>query len=163
MMWKISPASPRDRPALLALAHEVDERCIYPTLSRAGQATLAAHRENDIDLLFEDNAYQTLKAQIDDRILAYIAWRDGYYISHLYVACEFQRQGIGRRLLDAMRSRATRLPLQLKSSINAVEFYQRYGFVAVQPVQTIKDIRFVPMEFHPATQNPDHLSGNTPK
>ncbi len=151
MKPEISPATPQDRSALLALAQAVDERCIYPTLCQAGQATMAAQRDNDIDLLFEDDAYQTLKAQTDEQLLAYIAWRDGYHISHLYVACEFQRQGIGRRLLDAMRSRATRLPLQLNSSINAVEFYQRYGFVAVQPEQTIRGVRFVAMEFRPVS------------
>jgi ribosomal protein S18 acetylase RimI-like enzyme len=145
----IIPIQAQDSPALLELARSVDEAHVYPTLLAAGRDILAQHRQQDIERLFVNEFYQTLKAVLHDQIVGYIAWRDGHYISHLYVANHFQHRGIGTQLLDAMRQRATQFPLQLKSSLNAVGFYQRYGFYTTADEQDIKGIRFVPMEFRP--------------
>ena len=149
MKLRISSVAPPDAPALLQLAQAVDEAHVYPTLSTAGQELLAQHRQQDIQQLFEGERLVALKAEVKQRIVGYIAWREGHYISHLYVANDFQRQGIGTRLLDAMRRRATRLPLRLKASLNAVGFYQRYGFHPTAEIQNVGDIRFVPMSYRP--------------
>ena len=145
----IATVQAQDGPALLELARSVDEARVYPTLSAAGRNILAQHRQQDIEQLFVNGLYQVLKAMLHDQIVGYIAWRDGHYISHLYVANNFQCRGIGTQLLNAMRQRATRFPLQLKSSLNAVGFYQHYGFYATAGAQTIRDIRFVPMQYQP--------------
>lgn len=149
MHLTLSSADRSDRRLLLELAKSVDEKHIYPTLSRVGQATLSHHRADDIDQLFEHGRYHTLMAITGNHLAGYIAWRDGNYIAQLYIANDYQRRGIGTRLLDAMKHRASHFPLQLRSSLNAVEFYTRYGFITQGGVQQFKGIRFVAMEYYP--------------
>jgi len=149
MHLTLSSADRSDRRLLLELAKSVDEKHIYPTLSRVGQTTLSHHRADDIDQLFEHERYHTLMAITGNQLAGYIAWRDGNYIAQLYIANDYQRRGIGTHLLDAMKQQASHFPLQLRSSLNAVEFYTRYGFIARGGVQQFKGIRFVEMEYYP--------------
>jgi len=79
-----------------------------------------------------------------------IAVRDYEHVSLLFVETAFQRQGIGRDLLDrAVETCRTRRPdlreVDVNSSPNAVPAYERLGFRQLRPEQIENGIRFVPM------------------
>jgi len=76
--------------------------------------------------------------------------RNFNHISLLFVARERQRQGIGRQLLQEVLKIARRYEPELSavdvhSSPNAVDAYERLGFKAVGPEKLVNGIYFIPM------------------
>ena len=54
---------------------------------------------------------------------------DGEYIEGIFVADKMQSQGIGKRLLDFIKTKKTELHLHVyQKNTRAVRFYQREGF-----------------------------------
>jgi ribosomal protein S18 acetylase RimI-like enzyme len=60
------------------------------------------------------------------------ARQDGLYLSHLYIASSFQRQGIGARIMSRVIAEAAQANLPLKLDVvkinPALRLYQRLGF-----------------------------------
>lgn len=53
----------------------------------------------------------------------------GGYIEGIFVSCDMQSQGIGKRLLDFIKDRKEKLLLNVyQKNIRAINFYQREGF-----------------------------------
>ena len=84
---------------------------------------------------------------LDSKIVGYVVWRDGFYVSQLYVDPPFHRKGIGRRLMNEVLKRASSFPLKLRASPNALGFYESFekrrhccNVRKVQPLQkALKD------------------------
>lgn len=76
--------------------------------------------------------------------------RSGNHLYDLFVAQSRQGLGLGRRLWDRALADAlnggTRERFTVNSSRFAVPVYERFGFVAVAPVQERNGVLFVPME-----------------
>ena len=54
---------------------------------------------------------------------------NGGYIEGIFVSCDMQSQGIGKRLLDFIKDRKEKLLLNVyQKNIRAINFYQREGF-----------------------------------
>jgi ribosomal protein S18 acetylase RimI-like enzyme len=90
-------------------------------------------------------------AERDGRLIGMLQLRDGEHITMLFVEGDSQRQGIGRSLIDAATEYVrTRQPpvrvLTVASTPNAIDAYQRMGFVPVGSEQVLKGIRFVSMK-----------------
>lgn len=73
-----------------------------------------------------------LVAYVDDVAVGFVsAYMPENFIHHLYVLQSCQKQGIGKKLLDAILAimkRPTRLKcLQINQA--AIDFYKKYGFV----------------------------------
>jgi len=143
----ISEIEEKDLPEVFSLANNVLEKQVFPILSSEGIDTIRKNLDSDTSDILNKAIYQALKIKIDDKIVGYIAWRHGYYIAQLYVASEYQRHGIGTRLLDEVRKRAGVVNLKVRASLNAVDFYLKYGFTAEGSASEINNIRFLPMEF----------------
>ncbi|MFG1496226.1 GNAT family N-acetyltransferase [Saccharospirillum sp. HFRX-1] len=143
----ITPATTADIPDLDAIADAAHQHQIYPLLSAAGVETLEQQRSRRWQRPLNDDGFGALKATLGDGTVGYIRWRDDYFVFALYVALDHQGQGIGRQLLDAMLAQCPATDIHLRSSINAVGFYQRYGFVAEGDEAVIDGIRFVPMVY----------------
>lgn len=141
----ISPVTPEDLPAVLAIARQVNEAQVLPHLNEEGRATMRNPMEKDLQRLLDTDGRPTLKATLKGDIVGYITWRDGHFVTALYVSLAHQGKGIGGQLMDAMIARATEPVVKLRSSVNAVGFYLRYGFTPAGEEQTISGIRFVPM------------------
>jgi GNAT superfamily N-acetyltransferase len=91
-----------------------------------------------------------LVAELQGRIVGAIEIRHCDHISLFFVNGESQRNGMGRELwhkaLDTcLASRPDLAKITVHSSPNAVEAYQRLGFLVEEPEQTMDGIRFVPM------------------
>jgi GNAT superfamily N-acetyltransferase len=143
----ISEVREADLPAALGVARTASEADIFPTLSELGQQTLRKAQEHDIADIVHKDYYRALKAEIDNRLAGYVAWRNGDYLAQLYVDPAWQGRGIGTALLDRMVNEVTQARIKLRASLNAVSFYERYGFVQTGEVAEANNIRFVPMEY----------------
>lgn len=141
----ISPVIPEDLPAVLAIARQVNEAQVLPHLNEEGRTTMRDSLEKDLQRLLDTDGWPSLKATLEGDAVGYVAWRDGHFVTSLYVSLAHQGKGIGGRLMDAMIARATEPLVKLRSSVNAVDFYLRYGFTPTGEEQIISGIRFVPM------------------
>ncbi|GGX63347.1 GNAT family N-acetyltransferase [Saccharospirillum salsuginis] len=143
----ISPVEPDDLAAIGAISDAANEAQVFPMQSEEGRATLLSDRENKLKRLLDPERSPSLKAVLEGRIVGYVTWRDGHFVTALYVSLAHQGLGIGRRLMDAMIERAEEPVVRLRASVNAVEFYRRYGFQPEGGEQILHGIRFVPMAF----------------
>jgi GNAT superfamily N-acetyltransferase len=89
-------------------------------------------------------------AEFGGELVGVAGVRDWAHLYHLFVAEAFQGQGLGRSLWEQIKAecleRGNPGRFTVNSSINAVRVYERFGFAATGPVQTVGGIRFVPME-----------------
>ena len=146
--FPVSKVTKEDLPEILQLAREASELQVFPTLSKAGQKTLLASLEKDTLEIINPELYQAYKIRSGARLLGYAALRNHRYLAQLFVDSEYQRQGVGTALLDKMVTLVTEPALKLRASINAVEFYKNYGFVAAGEEAEVNAIRFLPMTYH---------------
>ena len=91
-----------------------------------------------------------LIAEENEKLIGAIEMRDFNHISLLFVAREMQRQGIGKQLLQEVLTIARRYEpdlseVEVHSSPNAVDAYERLGFQAVGSAKLEHGICFIPM------------------
>jgi ribosomal protein S18 acetylase RimI-like enzyme len=88
--------------------------------------------EEDIDKFVELNT--ALLAYIDGRAVGFVAWRDGGYLSWLYVDPKHHRCGIGNRLLEEAMSFLGPQAWTLVKVGNdaAISLYQKHGMEVVR-------------------------------
>lgn len=78
-----------------------------------------------------------LVAEVDYTILGYVMFRHetahAVHISSLYVDPESQGQGVGKKLLDTIKLKASSITLEVfKDNIRALAFYEKNGFETIQ-------------------------------
>lgn len=91
-----------------------------------------------------------LVAAAGDRIVGVIEVRACDHVSLLFVDKAFQGQGISRTLLEqalvhCIESNPDLQEVSVNSSPYAVPIYEKLGFRATEPEQTVHGIRFTPM------------------
>ncbi|WP_421849341.1 GNAT family N-acetyltransferase [Marinomonas sp.] len=118
---------------------------VLPNFNDQGKAEFKARILPDITTTFDNEHFQTLKVIFAGEMVGFGALRDGNYLTHLFVSKSMQGQGIGKRLLDALLSTTEAKEISLRSSVNAVGFYESYGFEATGSEADFNGIRFVPM------------------
>lgn len=145
----LSAASAEDAEEILALqklAYESEARFYddwsIPPLTQ----TLEGMREDLVTKL-------VLKASVDDRVVGSVRARlvDGVcQVGRLIVHPDFQRQGIGSRLLSAIEERfpeADKLELFTGSESEAtIRLYRRHGYVVTRTEQQTSAVRIVFLE-----------------
>ncbi|WP_455209113.1 GNAT family N-acetyltransferase [Kaarinaea lacus] len=137
----------KDLAEILTLANKVSELYVFSTLSLAGQNALKNSQEKDTANIVHNEKYQALKVKAGNKLVGYIAWRHGFHIAQLYVDPEYQGKGIGTLLVDEVVTLAKEPRLKVRSSLNAVGFYKKYGFEPTGEETEINNIKFVPMEY----------------
>jgi GNAT superfamily N-acetyltransferase len=102
-----------------------------------------AHLQFSIDLHSEEEDRRFLSevmlpenqvwvAEMGGGVVGYIAFADGW-VNHLYIAPQFQRRGIGGKLLEIAKEAHARLELWVfQANAPAISFYQRQGFRPVE-------------------------------
>ncbi|BDX02040.1 hypothetical protein MACH16_07880 [Marinomonas pontica] len=118
---------------------------VLPHFNDQGKAEYKARVLADIVTTFDIERFQTLKAVCAGKIVGFGALRDGNYLTHLFVSKSLQRQGIGKRLLSALLNMTEANEISLRSSVNAIGFYESYGFKATGSEADFNGIRFVSM------------------
>ena len=88
---------------------------------------------------------------ISEKLIGVIATRDKSHISMLFVLKEYHRQGIAKRLFQAVINDCSAIEgvnkITVNSSPYAVEVYHHFGFIDTNSEQTVDGIRFTPMEY----------------
>ncbi|SHF46089.1 Acetyltransferase (GNAT) family protein [Marinomonas polaris DSM 16579] len=118
---------------------------VLPNFNDQGKAEYKARVLPDIVTTFDIGRFQILKVVCTGEIVGFGALRDGNYLTHLFVSKSVQGQGIGKRLLNALLDTSEAKEISLRSSVNAVGFYESYGFEATGSEADFNGIRFVPM------------------
>ena len=100
------------------------------------------HSEDYLKIL---TAYGAFK---DDNLIGIIATRnDGSHIALFFVAGEYQRLGIGRKLWETVLENSESEIITVNSSLYAKNIYLKLGFKQKSDTQEKDGIRFIPMEY----------------
>lgn len=86
-------------------------------------------------------------AFMDGELSGVLAMREPQHISLFFVKAEHQHKGIGKKLFNRMKKDYERQVFSVNSSPFAVKIYEKLGFAADSPEQTIGGIRFTPMHY----------------
>jgi ribosomal protein S18 acetylase RimI-like enzyme len=111
-------------------ALDVDEVTALYRVSTLGQRRPIEDTERFADMV--RNANLVVVARVDDRMVGIArSVTDGAYVTYLSdiaVDVEFQRQGIGKDLIEATRHAHPRAKIVLLSAPAAVDYYPHIGF-----------------------------------
>ena len=142
---EIQKVSSTDLDAVTLLVKAVSEVDVLPLFSLQGQAEYKERVLPDLVTTFDEARFLSIKAVSDGELLGFAALRDGNYLTHLFVSQSSQGLGIGRELLHVLLNGTVAKEVSLRSSVNAVGFYEHHGFVATGEEAEFNGIRFVPM------------------
>jgi len=126
---------------------QVSEMDVLPNFNDQGKAEYKLRVLPDVVMTLDTERFQTLKVISAGEIIGFGALRDGNYLTHLFVSKSMQGQGVGKQLLSTLLNTTDTKEISLRSSINAVGFYESYGFEATGNEAEFNGIRFVPMRF----------------
>ncbi len=142
---EIQKIIPTDLDAVTVLVKEVSEVDVLPWFNSQGQQEYKERVLPDLVTTFDEDRFLSIKAISDGKLLGFAALRDGTYLTHLFVSQSSQGVGLGGQLLNFLLNATEAKEVSLRSSINAVGFYERNGFVATGEEAEFNGIRFVPM------------------
>ncbi|WOD06745.1 GNAT family N-acetyltransferase [Marinomonas sp. GJ51-6] len=142
---EIQKVTPTDLEAVMVLVKEVSEVDVLPLFSLQGQKEYKERVLPDLTKAFDEERFLAIKAVSDGKLLGFAALRDGNYLTHLFVSKSSQGLGVGRQLLHFLLNATEAKEVSLRSSVNAVGFYERHDFVATGEEADFNGIRFVPM------------------
>lgn len=85
----------------------------------------------------------------EGQLAAVVALRDNSHLYHLFITPGFQGRGMARELWQLVKVQALQAGnpgrFTVNSSLNAVPVYERFGFVATEPVVAKHGVSFQPM------------------
>jgi ribosomal protein S18 acetylase RimI-like enzyme len=141
--------SEADIPLVAALLESLArEHIIHEFEPQARELFLTKNNESSIRH-FVVQGFRYHVAELNGRIIGFVGVRDNKHLYHLFVANEFQRQGLGQQLWNIARTQclAAGNPgrFTVNSSNNAVAIYERLGFVRAGPVQNKDGVLYNPM------------------
>jgi ribosomal protein S18 acetylase RimI-like enzyme len=134
-----------DLESVKLLIGQVSAVDVLPHFNVQGKAEYKTRVLPDIITTFDTERFQTLKVVDSGEVIGFAALRDGNYLTHLFVSKSVQGQGIGKRLLGTLLNTTDAKEISLRSSVNAVGFYESYGFEVTGSEADFNGIRFVPM------------------
>ncbi len=142
---KIQKIIPTDLDVVTTLVKEVSESDVLPLFNSQGQKTYKERVLPGLATTFDEDRFLSIKAVSRGELLGFAALRDGNYLTHLFVSSVSQGSGLGRQLLNFLLNTTDAKEVSLRSSVNAVGFYERHGFVVTGEEAEFNGIRFVPM------------------
>ena len=87
-------------------------------------------------------------AYVDNNLIGVISTRDKCHISLLFIKEEFQKQGVGKELINYVMKFNNVNFMTVNSSIYAKSFYEHLGFVCLKDEQNVNGLRFYPMKLY---------------
>jgi N-acetylglutamate synthase-like GNAT family acetyltransferase len=131
-------------------AVQEDKEAVWRVHGRAIRETCAGHYSREVIEIWAGRLRPEKYAEAIDRYDFFVAEEDGEVVGFgelgreagaiqgLYVSPEVKGRGVGWKLLCALEERARAYglkSLRLTSSLNAVPFYERAGFAAVEELK----------------------------
>jgi len=124
MEFEISDFEERDRPEL---------RNLYHNVKRDTFRWMGVPDNNEDTFDRDTKGEEILVIKKGDEIAGFVSvWLPDNFIHHLYVLKQYQRMGLGKNLVNAVRARL-KGPLSLKcieENVSAVKFYESTGWKA---------------------------------
>jgi putative acetyltransferase len=132
---------------IIRRARQEDKEAIWRAHGSAIRGTCAGHYSPEVIEMWAGRLRPEKYAEAIDRYEFFVAEEDGAVVGFgelgqetgevqgLYVSSDVAGRGVGRKLLSTLEERARAhglKSLRLTSSLNAVSFYERAGFEAVE-------------------------------
>ncbi|GLQ29969.1 GNAT family N-acetyltransferase [Litoribrevibacter albus] len=141
----IQKVSQDDLESITHLVLDVAKIDVFPHFNEKGQAEFKTRVLPDLNTILTEPNYLSVKAAISGEIVGVAALRNADYLTHLFVSKSCQGKGIGKALLNYLVTETKAQQVSLRSSINAVSFYESLGFECTAEEGDYNGIRFVPM------------------
>lgn len=145
----LRPALVADAPAIVAL---IDDLMPFLTLhpDGAGAEKFIEHcRLPAMQGYLSQDKYHYQIAHLAGELAGVVAMRDNTHLFHLFVPRALHRRGLALKLWQAARdaslARGEVTAFTVNSSVYALPFYERLGFVATGPRVEADGIAYVPM------------------
>ena len=146
----IRVATSDDAESISDLISELSRKHIAHEFTAEGETALMASMSPAAIDKYIDTGYQYHIAEMDGRIVGVVAVRDNSHIYHLFVAEDYQRQGIASKLWqeakDLCFSNGNPGQFSVSSSKYAVPVYRKLGFRVESEPQERDGVIFVPMK-----------------
>ncbi|MCJ7738771.1 MAG: GNAT family N-acetyltransferase [Anaerolineae bacterium] len=146
----IRPMREGEEPDVCALVCRVFDEHVAPLYPPEGITEFKHYVTPDHITARADNDHYVLLVFTQQELVGVIEMRRCEHVSLFFVETRYQSQGVGRRLMNkaiaVCRSQQRDIgSISVNSSLNAQSVYERLGFVAMEPIQTVHGISFVPM------------------
>lgn len=151
---KVERADIADAPRISALIRQLSEPFLLSLSGEGAEQFFAAISESAIRGYISASNFDYFVAQQDNRLAGVIALRDNSHLFHLFVAEQFQGQGLGTQLWQMIKAKAiqSRNPSKftVNASLNAVPVYEKFGFMVSGPIVQANGVAFQPMQLSQA-------------
>ncbi|HWX01615.1 GNAT family N-acetyltransferase [Collimonas sp.] len=146
MACELRPAQASDATAISALIRQFTHEFTISADGSGAEQFLASISVEAEAGYISDPRYRYITACVGDVLAGFIAMRDRSHVFHLFVAPQFQRQGMATRLWQAARASAPGIQtFTVNSSPAALPVYKRFGFAPTDSRIEMHGICFVPM------------------
>lgn len=147
---RIRTAVPEDSESISRLVCALVEKFIVKEFTSRGRVFLLGTMTANAIRQKIQSGYRYRVAEIDGVLTGVVAVRDNVHLYHLFVAEQFQRKGIAKRLWQfAMReclSKGNTGEFTVNSSAYALDFYKKLGFVSQSGPKEKNGVVFYPMK-----------------
>lgn len=119
---------------------------VAPSLSAQGVETFAkvAAQQAFAERMLSDNLMLVCVAE--GALTGLIELKEGRHVAMLFVAPDWQRRGVGQRLMNAALEHARADVVTVSASLGSVAAYERYGFALAGDVGEFAGLVYQPME-----------------
>jgi len=142
-------ATPDDAAAISALIVDLQPHLTIAPDGEGAEQFMASIQPEVIAANLKAENYRYQLAHAGETLAGVVAVRDNTHLFNLYVAKEFQAQGLGRMLWHAAREdalvRGNPGRFTVNSSTYAEQVYLRWGFMPTAPAQEMHGLRYIPM------------------
>jgi len=149
-MLIIREAGIADAASISRLISALADHFITPDFAAEGRRELLASMTPRMIAGYLQSGYRYHVAEEGGELVAVVGMREHSHLYHLFVAETRQRQGLAMRLWKTASEDAQRRGnpgvFTVNSSLHALPFYERLGFVAQSGPVTVKGVCFVPMK-----------------
>lgn len=153
-VMRLDRATIADAPRISALIRELSKSFLVSPSGEGAEPFFAAIGEPAIHGYVSASNFVYLVAKAEGQLAGVVALRDNSHLFHLFVAEPFQGQGLGGKLWNTVKIKAIQSgntgKFTVNSSLNALPFYERFGFMASGPVVRTHGVAFQPMQLSQA-------------
>jgi len=146
---RIRAAWPGDSKDISELISGLSDRFITDAFSPTGREHLLSTMTPQAIEKFIQTGYRYHIAEMNGSLVGVVAVRDNKHLYHLFVAEEYQRQGIAKKLwqlaMEECLANGNTEEFTVNSSEYAQDVYKRLGFVARPGPRVKEGVVFFPM------------------
>ena len=145
----IRPIEPPDVEPVADLLAELATEFIIGKFEPEAQECFLAKNNAAAIRDFLANGYRYHVAESNGEVVGFVGVRDNKHLYHLFVAKSMQHRGLGRRLWHFAKcdclNNGHRGAFTVNASDNAVQIYERFGFIRDGVAQNANGVLYNPM------------------